>query len=155
MNKKYNYENINNIKILSLRQSVEKTFDSWYSSICRWYSRNFYTPLSEVEDMPAEIVLKTYYDDVYYKLANANDEESQKMLKEEIERIVYQETKTSEDEEIEELIEQDDEEWYQEELRRINDNLAQKQAKPNLNNTEKDNEFVDFDEEPPNFEDDN
>lgn len=151
MNKVFNYENLNNIKVLSLKQSVDNTFEAWYSSICRWYSRSFYTPLHLVEDMSPETVLKTYYDDLYYKLVNSSDEESQKILDEEIRRTIYLQ-KDPVAAEIEEVkAEQEDDEWYQEELRKINEELAKKGAKPNLIGIEKDSEIVEFEDTPPDF----
>lgn len=157
MSKIFNFEVINNIRILSLKEAVENNFETWYLSICRWYSRNFYTPLSKVEEMAPETVLKAYYDDIYYKLATSSDEESKKMLNEEIKSLVYQKTKTSEDVEAERTEEQADEEWYQEELRKINESMVTKdktkKSNPNLIDTEKDKEFVEFEDVPPDFED--
>lgn len=152
MSKLFNFENINNIRILSLRSAVENDFETWYSSICRWYSRNFYTPLDKVEEMAPEVVLKVYYDDTYFKLASATDEESKKVLQEEIITLVYYKNKTAEDEKKELSEEQADEEWYQEELRKINESMT-KESKPNLIDTEKDKEFVEFEDIPPDFED--
>lgn len=154
MNKAFNFENINSIKILSLKTAIDNSFEAWYSHICRWYSRNFYTPLPQVEDMAPEVVLKTYYDDLFYKLVNSEAEEAKKAVKEEIERIVYYETRTKDDVEAEKEAEVEDDEWYAEELRKINEKFDKNKDNPNLIDSGKDKEFVEFDDDPPDFDED-
>lgn len=151
--KDFDYENLKNIQILSLNESVEKTFNAWYASVCRWYSRNFFTPLIQVEDFPPERVLKTYYDDIFYKLATSDDEDSQKKLQEEIDKIVYHSTKTEEDITEEEQAQADDDAWYEQELAKLNEELKAK-GEPNLIDTGKDSEFVEVEDLPPEFGED-
>lgn len=155
MSSKFNYENLNNLRILSLKDAIENNFETWYASVCRWYSRNFYTPLVKVEEMAPEVILKTYYDDIYYKLATSNEKESRDHIEREVKAIIYSKNKTTKDIEQELEEEQADEEWYQEELRKINEQIAKEGVNPNLIDTQKDKEFVEFEDTPPDFEDEN
>jgi hypothetical protein len=165
MSKLFNFENISNIKTLSLNEAVENGFKSWYSNICRWYSRNFYTPLLQVEEMPPEVVLKTYYDDVFYKLINSSEENAQKAIQEEIESLVRFKTNPLEAEMEKSQREKEDDEWYEKEIEKLNKQFEEKENKnanlknnqePNLNKTDnaKDKEFVEFDDPPPTFDED-
>lgn len=153
MKSKFDFESLKYIRALSLNDNVEKTFDSWYGNVCRWYSRTFSTPLPQVEEMPPEKVLKTYYDDIYYRLVNSEDEKSSELLQKEIEMVVNYNKPDEEIEEIEAQAEEEDEKWYQEELKKLETQLKNT-SNPNLIDTGKDEEIVEVEDAPPVFDED-
>jgi hypothetical protein len=63
------------LRLIALSETQEGYYDVWYDSICRWYSRQFHTPLKQVEDMADEYVIRTYYRDVYWTLANGDEKQ--------------------------------------------------------------------------------
>lgn len=141
-------ESLKNLKILAACEADEETFEAFYESICRWYSREFSTPLPQVEDMPVEKVLMTYYQDAFWKASRDKSEEGQNQwlsILTDIANINRPEEELSADE-------QDDEEYYQEELRKAREqfeNSPEKDKNPNLLSIEKDGELVEFNELPP------
>ena len=61
------------IRILALQATEEPTSDQTYSKICRWFSREFSTPLKEVEDYAVEYVLQHFFEDRYQSLYESSD----------------------------------------------------------------------------------
>lgn len=60
-------------QILNLRKIAaaaveEPTFEDWYRSICRWFSKNYHTPLPMVEDLPQEYVILHYFEVAYEEM---------------------------------------------------------------------------------------
>ena len=153
MKNKFDFELLKHIRTLSLNENNEKTFEAWYSNVCRWYSRTFSTPLPQVEEMAPETVLKTYFDDVYYKLVNSEDEKSSELLQKEIDSVLKSNIKDEDIEEMEDVAEKEDDEWYKQELETLEKKLK-KSSNPNLTDTGKDKEFVEVDDKPPLFDED-
>jgi hypothetical protein len=102
-------------QILALHATEKPDYGAFYRRVCRWYSKNFSTPLETVlNDLPEHDVLRHYFEDHYYELeqrAQSNDE-AKKAYEELKNRILVDEK------EIEE-IEVEDEEWEKEELSKI------------------------------------
>ena len=156
---KLDFKSLKDLKIISIQEADEGTFEAFYASICRWYSREFSTPLPQVEDMSVETVLKTYYDDAFWNLSQNKTELGQKNWQELILSMIQAELPPTEEEITEE---EEDDDWYQKELEAINEaNKASEtlesenpEENPNLLNIENDSGIVEFEDSVPNFEDD-
>lgn len=70
-------EYVRALHILALDAVENGLYDAWYRSLCRWYSREFSTPLMEVYDLSDEEVLRTYFEDHLWRLKESSSEESQ------------------------------------------------------------------------------
>lgn len=100
------------LQILALKSVEAPTFDDFYNRVCRWYSREFHTPLPQVKEMAMEEVLSTYFEDNISSLKNSDDEESKQKyenLRNEILGLADEQKK----------VEEEDDEWYAQELERI------------------------------------
>jgi uncharacterized protein (DUF885 family) len=53
----------------ALLASIRPDGDARYRSICRWYSKTFFTPLHEVYDLPPEEVLEAHYEEILEDMA--------------------------------------------------------------------------------------
>lgn len=66
------------IQKAAMAEVVKPTYDGWFRSICRWYSRTFYTPLHIVEsELPKEMILQHYFE---YNYGEMEEEERQKQI---------------------------------------------------------------------------
>jgi len=64
------------IRAIALAKAQSPDYEFSYRKICRWYSREFSTPLSTVLEMSEEDVLQTYFEDTYERtVSEATDEE--------------------------------------------------------------------------------
>src|ERR1035437_6376083 len=70
------------IKTIALRDVLLETSDYRIREICRWYSREFSTPLPTVEaDVPLLILLQHYFENQFSNMtAEEIDEEKMSML---------------------------------------------------------------------------
>jgi len=59
---------IEGIRIRSLLDVLEGDFDYQYRRICRWYSTTFHTPLSEVDSLPVDWVLRAFFESNFERL---------------------------------------------------------------------------------------
>lgn len=86
------------IRIQALKTVMEPTVDFELRKKFRWYSRTFHTPLKEVEELPVEEVIRTYWETAY-------DDMTEGELEYEISALVAdeQEVKKAEDAEEEEV----------------------------------------------------
>jgi len=65
-----------------MSEPQERDSDSHWRKICRWYSKNFYTPLHTINDLPRLDVLQAYYEDVYNDMSDVElHDEAQRLLK--------------------------------------------------------------------------
>lgn len=69
---------LRSIRILALNSVENPDWESSYRRICRWYSKEFSTPLKQVEDMSEFHVLLTYFEDKYQEMANSSSEDAKK-----------------------------------------------------------------------------
>ncbi len=60
------------IQILAMRDILVPNWESTYRAICRWYSKTFSTPLTQVLDLDIEFVLQHYLEDAYTNLEEAD-----------------------------------------------------------------------------------
>lgn len=113
------------LRVIALAEADERTFDAWYKSLCRWYSREFSTSLPQVLEFPMEVVFTTYFEDVFWKLANG-DEKQREALQDLITGLLSEEHEEFKDMATQE--QEEDDEWYQEELARIEKELKSKKS---------------------------
>lgn len=122
---------IKDLQLISLANVELPTWLSEFRRICRWYSREFSTPLDYVEnDLSPEYILRHYYEDIFSNLKGSSADDAA----ERYERLKL--TLMGEIDEEEEI--KEDNEWADEILREIKN--AQKQEKisktvenPNIN----------------------
>jgi hypothetical protein len=141
------------LRVVALEQADSQSFPAWYNSVCRWYSREFHTPLHMVEEMPYEQVLKVYYEDSFWKLRTGTEEQRaafQEIIADALTQD-HEETKAAAQE-----AEEENDSWYEQELAQINDSINKQGVKiikendalrnPNL---EKDiHKFVEAEDDP-------
>lgn len=58
------------IRLRALRAVMSPDRDYLIRTILRWYSKTFFTPLREVEDLPLEDVLRAYYEEQYAAMSD-------------------------------------------------------------------------------------
>jgi hypothetical protein len=68
------------IRLRALRAVVQPDREYFLRRVMRWYSKTFFTPLAQVEDIPLEDLLQTFYEEEY----GAMDPESLDAIKEEL-----------------------------------------------------------------------
>lgn len=56
---------IDAVQLIALRSVVKPDGDYFVRRICRWYSREFHTPLHEVEELPLDYVLTQYFESTF------------------------------------------------------------------------------------------
>lgn len=98
------FETLNALQVLALHSVEYPTYEDSYRAICRWFSKEFSTPLKEVEEMADEYVLKHYYEHTYGEIKNSTNEKAEEnyaLLKASI-------LQTEEEKTVEEL---DDDAW--------------------------------------------
>lgn len=70
------YDFLQSLQILALDAVVRPDWEAAYRRICRWYSKNFCTPLHLVFTLPPDAVIQNYYEGLYEEL---EDEELAKV----------------------------------------------------------------------------
>lgn len=115
------YDLIRAIKILALKAVKVPDYDAAYRKICRWYSREFSTPLEAVYDIPEETVLREFFED-YYESIYKDKERAP-----ELDVIIQQLSKKEEEVDTEAM---EDEAWAQEMQREIDEERRQAGEKP-------------------------
>lgn len=63
------------IRLLAFRAVEKPDHEYILRNICRWYSREFYTPLSEVEAIPLETLLTHYFEVRYEQMTDEERED--------------------------------------------------------------------------------
>ena len=100
------------IQLIALNDVDLDTTEQYYKHICRWYSRQFHTPLPQVMEMAAEEVFRTFFEDSLYNLKHGDMEKAAEVWAElKAKSIVTQE-------EVEEVEEEDDS-WANEMIEKI------------------------------------
>jgi hypothetical protein len=56
------------LKCLSLKAVINPSYEDFLRSVHRYYSKTFSTPLTEVEKLPLDYVLRAYYEDIFEKM---------------------------------------------------------------------------------------
>lgn len=60
------------VRLLALEAVLVPDWDSFYRSVCRWYSKSFSTPLLDVFDLPQTWVLQNYYEHRWSEMERAD-----------------------------------------------------------------------------------
>ena len=97
-----NYKALSDIALAGVMNPTEKVF---YRRVCRWYSREFATPLRDVETCSPEHVLTHYYED-YYERQASNPEAN---MDHHVLRAINPEFDHDEDKLLQEFIERENE----------------------------------------------
>ena len=121
------YDDMRLIAVSAFLGARNRTFEAFYSNICRWYSREFSTPLNEVFGYAEEFVLKIYFEDNYWRLFESKEEEAVQELEKTRQKLLKSEDEIEKDQE-------DDDAWvaaFEERIGQIVDKHVEK-IKPNL-----------------------
>jgi hypothetical protein len=113
------------LRVIALNEADEKLFPAWYKSLCRWYSREFHTPLVQVEDMSEDYVIRTWYEDIFWRLNSGTKEQKEKF--DEIVFEVLAEESQQVKSDVEQMQEEDDA-WYEAELAAYDKQLKEQAA---------------------------
>jgi molybdopterin converting factor small subunit len=149
------------IMLLSLDAIENPTIQDSYRRICRWYSKNFNTALHEVEGLDPEFVLRAYWEDYIYELAekaSEGDDKAETAYEEFIGALVKDNNDIEKEvDEDEKLLEEMRQQLAKEKEQKANKNKDSGQAsdpkeEPNLKDIEEQitipsEDDIDFDEE--------
>jgi len=73
---------LRSIQILSIQAAEDPGVDDYYERICRWYSREFSTPLMAVRlELDPLHVLRTFYDDHFLSLKDGDENKNREYEK--------------------------------------------------------------------------
>lgn len=110
---------VDKIQLIALASVEDPGWKEQYRHICRWYSREFSTPLFVVENELDQLhVLTHYYEDSFGKLYHSESEASNARYEEIKERLLKL---GMSDEEIE-AIEAEDDDWAEQMIAEIKEN---------------------------------
>jgi len=125
------------LRAIALAKAQKPDYEYSYRKICRWYSREFSTPLQAVYEMSEETVLMTYFEDVYERIVSDTDTDEGVQRYEKLKDDIL-----GKSEEEDAQHEAEDAKWEQEmieEIRRSEEEAKKKgqvRKDPNLDKTE-------------------
>lgn len=67
---------LRNLQILALNAIENPDYDAFYRRTCRWYSREFSTPLVKVFDLDPVHIMQTYYEEKFGEAYQPDDKNS-------------------------------------------------------------------------------
>jgi len=117
---------IENIQVIALAAVEAPDFTDIYRNICRWYSKEYSTPLHYVEnDIPVQDVLRHYYEEQFYTMKRSDNEALQIKYAE----LKYQVMRgNAGNEEDEALTEAEDDDWERQMLEEIEEQYKKAQV---------------------------
>lgn len=62
------YDILDAVRIQAMRATIRPDEEAIIRKICRWYSREFNTPLHTLDELPIEYILLHYFEEMYEKL---------------------------------------------------------------------------------------
>jgi hypothetical protein len=114
------------IAVLAFKAVDSPDYEAFYRKVCRWYSKNFATPLQQVEEMADQYVLRHYFEDQYGALLESGTDDAAKRWAEAKDRVIR--SFQVEDEEA------DEEDFWEknleEEFKRDNPHLYNEKGEP-------------------------
>ena len=117
--------NIRHLQLLAIASVEDPDWPAQYRQICRWYSKEFHTPLKVVEmDLTSIYVLTHYYETTFGAL-NDSEIESSQIKYEEIKESLMDFIKPDPNKKIKEA---DDDDWANELIDEIKENDAKIKA---------------------------
>ena len=102
------------IQILAIKEVESESFNFFYRRTCRWFSKEFHTPLVEVEGYDMEYVLKTYFEDLFYTAYNSEDDEKLQHYQEIRSKILMSEFELKKLKEVEDELNSSDDKFVNE-----------------------------------------
>jgi hypothetical protein len=152
-------EMLKHLRVIALVEASEQGYEAWYANLCRWYSREFNTPLPEVENMADEKVIKTYYDDTFWRLSTGGEKQVEAFDEIVDSTLIESHPETQS---FEEQVEEEDDDWYTQELAKYDEKIqtpvtTKKKLEPDQNGilidkpnleSEAQNIFVEADDPP-------
>lgn len=130
------FETLQAIRTIAFAAALKPDYAFLYNRMCRWYSREFSTSLTEVEKLSEEKILQTWFEDQYDKMANSTDPEDKKRVEETISDFL----KSMKDESgltLEEQMATEDDAWEREMLEEVQRSEAEAAKKRSEKTTKK------------------
>lgn len=121
-----NAEILKSIQILALDAVENPDYDAFIRKVQRWYSKEFSTPLIQVETIDLIHVLQAYYEEKFGEAYQPDDTHSMEVFERIKHSICFPE-------EIQQ-VEKEDEEWAKEMVNRIETENAKTVSIPDNNN---------------------
>jgi len=59
------------LQLKAMLACLKPTRESWFGYVMRWYSKTFFTPLHQVQDLPMDEVLLAYYSETFEQMEEA------------------------------------------------------------------------------------
>lgn len=94
------------IQILALKSIEAPSYEDQYRYICRWYSKTFHIPITQIDNFSEEEILRAWFEERFRELATSEEAEQRKVYEETRNSIIY-ESELSE-------AENEDDEWVKE-----------------------------------------
>lgn len=116
------------IQILALKSVEEPSYEDQYRYICRWYSKTFHVPITEVNNFPEEEILKIWFEERFRELVTSDDEEQRKIYEETRNSLLYEEELAD--------AENDDDKWVNEMQKEIEESQKNKELQDLPDNLE-------------------
>ena len=134
---------IKSVQILAIDSIEHPNWESVYRNICRWYSKEFCTPLHVVEnDLEEREVVRHYYEELFNRLYNLPEKEGQSKYKEVRDKLLFEEEYKAREELDDELLEQMMEEET-EKMAKENGQLGQNSGQKNIPNPAQNPNIID------------
>jgi hypothetical protein len=77
------------LQINAIMAIENETSDFFYRKVCRWFSHTYATPLMEVDNIPMQIVLQHYYEEVLGEMYDSDDEAAKQKYEDLRNRILF------------------------------------------------------------------
>lgn len=118
---------IDAIRLKAMRAALDPDAAAWFRSVMRWYSKEFSTPLHQVEDLNVEDILVAYFEEHYSQLKDG-DEHQQMQL----DKILQELTETAEERESRKKQEEQEEAQTQQILKMAEEEAQKAKEKGNI-----------------------
>lgn len=115
------------LQLNALNSVLNPDYDYHHRQLQRWYSKEFYTPLHIVEELPIEDIVTTFYECRYQEL---KDDDEEGKLAEEIQQLIETDEERFRREMKEQSDSNDDDEFYKKVLE---EEAKKKKPKPTIN----------------------
>jgi len=86
---------VRSLQILAIKAAEDPDAEDYYERICRWYSREFSTKLTEVREADPAHVMKVFYDDHFLSLKTGDEHAEREYEKQKLMIIFPEEYKDS------------------------------------------------------------
>ena len=112
---KVNNDFLRDIQVLVLEDVESSSLDFFYKTMCKWYSKTYFTPLLTVmNDIDPEHVARVFYEDRFQKLAESDDEAAAQEWARIKDMLLMDEEELEEYLQEEQIDEEEEQDWIKE-----------------------------------------